>query len=432
MPLDFVGDAISLSGLTGTKLKCDVIGQYYDLWWNITSGGPNRGHRCPTAFIELDAATGEVYIKETGETVLGSAGHALSLKYNHPKTHRLKIILVEKHDGCYDKLKEVMKKRWKQANLQEAEKPVSENRSNIFLLNLGFNEALEEIEKIDIGNSMFFFDPLRSVTYDSIEKVAKQRIVDYYQNGTEFMIFIFTSDWFLGRNEFSPFPNTSDADNWSPEENTTVEEANSLFGHKTWQKELLTGETIEIKQEKLIGLYKNQLRDWFRYVLPMPFNPKENQLFHLILCSNYEDGVKATRDFYSNRTGNSRYQPNNKKAYKIFKRRHPNLLRGLKGNQRPMHWKLLWRTIKSHEDGVCDSFCRDFKREGIGANTNERAQILQWLENEGYLTKLTRSNAWESDIVQYALDWNTLKTNLGVDPPLQLRPLSVEMLNRGE
>lgn len=45
-PLEFVEDAICLSGLTGTKLKSDVIGQYYPFWWGITS-------------------TGEVYIEDT-------------------------------------------------------------------------------------------------------------------------------------------------------------------------------------------------------------------------------------------------------------------------------------------------------------------------------------------------------------------------------
>jgi len=40
-PLEFVGDAITLSGLTGTKLKCDVIGEYYPFWLNIMSGEPS-------------------------------------------------------------------------------------------------------------------------------------------------------------------------------------------------------------------------------------------------------------------------------------------------------------------------------------------------------------------------------------------------------
>jgi len=432
MPLDFVGDAISLSGLTGTKLKCDVIGQYYGLWWNITSGGPNRRYNFPTTFVELDAATGEVYIKETGETVLGSAGHALNLKYTNPNTHKLKVILVEKHDGCYEKLKNVMKKKWKKADISEAERPVSVNKSNVFLLNLGFNEALDEIEKIELGNSMFFFDPLRSVTYESIEKVAKRRMTDFYQNGTEFIIFIFTSDWFLGRDSFSPLPDTGNKEDWTLEEKKTVEEANSLFGHDKWHDAILTKDTIAEKENKLIQLYKYQLRDWFRYVLPMPFNPKGDQLFHLVLCSNYEDGVKATRNFYSDRTGNPRYKPDNRKAYQKFKKKHPELLRGLKGNQRPLQWRILWSTIKSHEDGVCDYLCIDYSREKIGMNNNERKLFLQWLENKGYLRIIDRTNAWSSGIIQYELDWINLKNNLGVDPPYQLRPLSVEMLKRDE
>ncbi len=37
MALEFEGDAISLSGLTGSKLKSEIIGEYYPFWWNITS-----------------------------------------------------------------------------------------------------------------------------------------------------------------------------------------------------------------------------------------------------------------------------------------------------------------------------------------------------------------------------------------------------------
>ena len=74
MSLEFVGDAISLSGLTGSRLKCEVIGLYYPFWWNITSGGPSANNSWPTAIVELDAATGEVYIKDTKETILGSSG----------------------------------------------------------------------------------------------------------------------------------------------------------------------------------------------------------------------------------------------------------------------------------------------------------------------------------------------------------------------
>ena len=39
MALEFINDAISLSGLTGSKLKSEIISEYYPFWWNITSGG---------------------------------------------------------------------------------------------------------------------------------------------------------------------------------------------------------------------------------------------------------------------------------------------------------------------------------------------------------------------------------------------------------
>ena len=65
MGLEFVGDAISLSGLTGSKLKSEIIGEYYPFWWNITSGGDRNNHDWPTAIVELDAATAEMYIEES-------------------------------------------------------------------------------------------------------------------------------------------------------------------------------------------------------------------------------------------------------------------------------------------------------------------------------------------------------------------------------
>lgn len=81
--LEFVEDAICLSGLAGTKLKCDVLGSYYPFWWNITSGGQGANYAYPTAIVELHAGTGEVYIKDLKQIVLGSAGHALELKAEH-------------------------------------------------------------------------------------------------------------------------------------------------------------------------------------------------------------------------------------------------------------------------------------------------------------------------------------------------------------
>ena len=78
-----------------------MIGYYYQFWWNITSGGQGANYAYPIAIIELNAGTGEVYIKELKETVLGSAGHALDLKASKaPLTDNLKIVLVEENLEC--------------------------------------------------------------------------------------------------------------------------------------------------------------------------------------------------------------------------------------------------------------------------------------------------------------------------------------------
>jgi hypothetical protein len=85
---------------------------YYNFWWGITSGGPYPGYPHNTAIVELNAATGEVYIEDTGETVLVSSGHAMNLKVtNHPNTQNLKVILIEEDTNCYSHLKNVIKRR---------------------------------------------------------------------------------------------------------------------------------------------------------------------------------------------------------------------------------------------------------------------------------------------------------------------------------
>lgn len=426
MPLEFKGDAISLSGLTGTKLKCDVIGEYYRFWWNITSGGPSANYRFDTAFVELDAATGEVYIKDTNETVLGSAGHSLELKAKGSHTDNLKVILIEKDRGCYEKLKEVIQRRWPNIDIAEAEKPVAENKSNAYLFNLEFDDAIEQVKKIELGNSLFFFDPLRSVTWQSVEKVAEGRITRYYETGTEFMIFIFTSDWFLGRNDFAPLPKNPNMAVWSRAETQTVAEADSLFGYQDWRSHILNEESIENKEEKLIELYQKRLHKWFRYVLPLPFNPKKDQLFHLILCSNYEAGVRMTKDDYSKKTGNPPYRPDNRAAYEQFRRLHRELIYWLKGNQRPAEWKILWKIITQHEGGLCDCECRDVGE--IGVPPYQIQAYLEWLEKEGYLVESDIKDAWNSETKQYILNWPVLKKRLDLDSPLPLKPLSPEML----
>lgn len=424
-PLEFVGDAICLSGLTGTKLKCDVIGGYYSFWWGITSGGPSREHQYPTAIVELNAATGEVYIEDTGETVLGSAGHAIELKVSKvPNTRNLKLVLIEEHPGCYAHLKNVIRRRWPSISINEAEGPVTSNSSNIYLLNKILDEALKEIEGINLGNALYFFDPLRSVEYTTIENVAGKRMNSFFKTGTEFIIFVFTSDWFLGRDDFAPLPCTLEENAWTEEERRTVSEADALFGNREWRSYILNNNSIKDKERTLIELYKNKLHRWFRYVLPMPFNPKENQFFHLILCSNYEAGVRATRNFYSVKTGNPRYSPDNSGALRKFSRLHPEIFKGLGGRKRPLQWRILWRIISQHEEGVCDCMCRDLI--DIEPNPRSTQLLLEWLEEKGYLNRVDIENAWDSSVKQYKLDWASIREKLGVDPPPPLTPLSLE------
>lgn len=427
MPLDFIGDAISLSGLTGTKLKCDVIGEYYPFWWGITSGGPSRMHRFQTAIVELDAATGEVYIEDTRETVLGSAGHALELKTNTRHTENLKVICIEKHPDCYSHLKNVVRRRWSSIPIEESEGPIEANTSNVYFLNMNLDDALERIEEIKLGNSLYFFDPLRSVEYTTIEKVASKRMATFYNTGTEFIIFIFTSDWFLGRNEFAPLPITLDENVWSEEEKKIVAEADSLFGNTEWRDHILLEIPIEDKKRIFIELYKNRLRIWFRYVLPLPFNPKIDQLFHLILCSNFEIGVRATRNFYIEKTGNPRYRPNNPVAFRRFGNLYPEIFKGLSRGRRPLQWRVLWKIITQHEEGICDCMCSDLQE--IEPHPEICQRLLEWLEEKEYLIPFDIENAWGSSIKQYKLNWGVLKERLEVDPPSPLVPLSTEEIN---
>ncbi|NIO38689.1 hypothetical protein GTO27_13485, partial [Candidatus Bathyarchaeota archaeon] len=337
----------------------------------------------------------------------------------------LKVVLIEEDQNCYAHLKNVIRRRWPNIPIDEAEGPVASNSSNVFLLNNTLDEALEVLEDLDLGNSLYYFDPLRSVEYDTIEKVADRRIKSFFKTGTEFFIFVFTSDWFLGRENFAPLPCTPKEESWDDEEEITVMEADSMFGNQEWRTRILKDDSIEERSRTLVRLYRNGLRKWFRYVLPLPFNPKKNEIFHLILCSNYQVGVRATRDFYTTETKNPRYRPNNTKAFQRFQKMHPETSERLvDGRRRPLEWLVLWRIIREHEDGISDCMCSDLRRytHSIG----RLHQILEWLQGKSYLQPSSVSNAWNESIQQYKLNWKVVRENLGVDPPLPLVPLSPE------
>ncbi len=425
--LEFVGDAISLSGLTGTKLKCDVIGAYYPFWWGITSGGQAKNFRYTTALVELNAATGEVYVKDTDETVLGSAGHALQLKVSKaPDTSNLRVVLIEEDSKCYAHLKKVIRGRWPSISVKNAEGPIMANDSGIYLLNTSLEDALNAIETIDLGNSIFFFDPLRSVSWTTIEEVAQRRMMkSMYPTGTEFLIFLFTSDWFLGRDDFAPLPQSPLERNWTNDEARTVLDGDNLFGNREWRDQFLTKDSITKKEQLLVEFYKRRLHKWFRYVLPLPFQPKSGQLFHLILCSNFEVGVRMTREQYASLTGNPKYSPDNRAAYRLFTKLYPKTLRNLTGNRRSNEWKALWSIITQHEDGRCDCYCRDLLQ--IVPDSEELSIVLDWLAKKKYLRLILEDIAWKEKNLPrlYELDWIAVKRNLGIDAPLPLSPLTI-------
>jgi three-Cys-motif partner protein len=427
MPPEFRGDAIELSGLTGTKLKCDILGGYYPLWWSITSGGSTIGHPKDTAIVEMDAGSGEDCVKETGEIILGSSGHALNLKMTNPLASKLKVILVEKDRACFDHLKNVIRKRWSTLNLDLAEGPISSNRTSVYLIHQGLSEAVNMIKQIPLGNSLFFFDPLLYTPWSEIERVARDRITTYYQTGTEFIVFLFTSDWFSGRKNMNPplapLPTTGNANEWSPEESATVAKMNVLFGNENWSLLLTKPIPYNERIESLVHLYKNRLRRWFRYVLPLPFQPKPSQTYHLFVCSNFETGIRITRDFYTKFTNSPKFSPNNSEAFARFKKLHPEkAMNPTNPRKKSDEWHILWTIITDHEDGICDMRCLDLRR--IQPTDGMRLEALKWLQGKGYLqTSGQYTDAWPNPPVLSRLDWGPVKQNLGIDRPPQLVPL---------
>lgn len=425
MPPRFRGDAIELSGETGTKIKSEILGDYYPLWWSITSGGEGHDHGLSTAIIELNAGTGEDFIADTGETILGSSGHALHLKASEPNAVRLKVVLFEEDLECYSRLKRVVAKNW--PGMRWSDDPSTSEA--VFLLKADLTRALSMLDQIQLGNSLFFFDPLLYTPWVQIDGVARRRIKSYYETRTEFVVFLFTSDWFSGRKGLIAALPTRNDGKWSAEEADAVNKCDDLFGNTSWRQHLLVNDSLENRRKMLVELYRRRLHIWFRYVLPLPFEPKPGQLYHLFMCSNYEEGIGITKRFYSNVTGNRPYSPDNDSAYKRFLANHPE--KKPKARGKPMEWKILWQIIKNHEEGLCDIECRDLMDQE--PNTTNRIHVLEWLAVKGYLTSINYLTAeWQKKPDLFCLDRDFVKKQLRIEPPPELVPLSPEALKEGK
>ena len=422
--VEFHGDAIVLSGETGTKLKCETLGGYYPTWWGITSGGQVKNYGLSTAIVELNAGTGLDHIKDNGETILGSSGHALQLKMENPNTQKLKVVLVEEDADCFNHLKNVIADMWPGLKVSEAEGPPETNTTGVYLLKKQLPEALGIIETLKLGNSLLFFDPLLYTRWTEIDRVAAKRIRNYYHTQTEFIVFLFTTDWFTGRRalDLEPLPNSAWEAGWNQGQKDAVTKMDALFGNSDWRPLILKEGSNEERTDRLVEAYRKRLHKWFRYVLPLPFQPKENQVYHLFMCSNYEGGVAITKRFYADVSGNALPKMDSQSSYAKFKRLHPETTRQLSGSQRPLVWKLLWTTIRNHDEGLCDIRCQDFREKD--EDWEMRLAALQWLEIMGYLRKAPQlTDAWSDPPPMYCLDWDAVKSKLGVEPPPKLVPL---------
>jgi three-Cys-motif partner protein len=340
------------------------------------------------------------------------------------RRNSLKLVLIEEDSKCYEHLINVISRRISKIPVQVCEGPVDQNPTNIFLMNLSLDEALLKMGGIPkLGNSIFFFDPLRMVKWDSLEKVARDRIKKYYQTGTEFIVFLFTSDYFLGRDEFAAFPTINNEKEWSESEKQSIQEADELFGDTNWRSKILSSDDILARQNTFVNMYQAKLQKWFRYVLPLPFRPKKNQLYHLMICSNFEAGIRETKSHYSKRMSLKKVNLDNTIAYKNFEILHHDLCRDFPAPQKPLEWKILWAMIK-HEIGIRDFMCSDIRK--FEAGNTRRQNAMTWLEQHSYLIPINVPCAWGSPYQKYTLNWQYCKDKLGIELPVPLTPISPE------
>ena len=424
----FHDDAIILSGLHGTGLKSRFLGQYYSYWWRIASGGASAQNRYSTAIVDFYAATGEVYLKDKGETLLGSTGHALEMKFNPPSgsnSENLTVVAVESDQSCYDHLSRVVRRRWPAADVRPTLDFTNKGKDTVWVVRCSPAQAIDALQDALKMNSIFLFDPLLCDDWSTLESLARSRLTIPFKTGTEFIIFVFTSDWFSGRDfgegDFlNPLPRTTNFREWARGEAESVAVANRLFGDSEWQAEILRDKPREDLMARFVTAYERRLHAWFRYVLPMPFAPKSDQRYHLFFCSNNFVGFSGTRGNYCDVSGNPEYEPDNKAATQRFRDLHPNLFSGLKATQKPLHWKMLWRFIKSAGHGVCDEFC--FVQDG--GTMDEASEAMEWLQTAGYMSVYQGPTGFTEVPQRLTVNWDRVRAALGVGPARPFVPMS--------
>ena len=144
---------------------------------------------------------------------------------------------------------------------------------------------------------------------------------------------------------------------------------------------------------------------------------------NLFFTSNYEAGMNITRKFYQNDTQNPSYNPSNTNAYKLFCQAHPELLQNLGPKKKPLEWKVLWRIIKDHEDGLCDISSKDLL-EKASYNKVKLGTALGWLHAKGYLkTNNEIKVSWHDAPPIFELNWSFLKPTLKIEEPKKMQPL---------
>ena len=179
MSPEFHNDAIILSGVLGTELKSKILYKYYRVWWKITSGGKRNNYNWETSIVEMNAATGEIYIPERKYTILGSAGAALQLKFYNEKVRNpnLNLILVENNEECVYHLKNVINRRFPRAIINDDPSCLDTNVNQCVLIRRDVDEAVKTVNDLNIGGrTIYFFDPLLAIDIVPVIEVYNNRV----------------------------------------------------------------------------------------------------------------------------------------------------------------------------------------------------------------------------------------------------------------